>query len=243
MDCTLCIPVYNGMQYLPASLASLSSAPACISDVVFLNDGSTDFSLATMSQYRDAHSFHTQVHSWDVNSGKGAVLTRGVMSMDLSTPYIAFTDVEFPYGLASIAEACAYLDTHPDVGMVIGDRTATASGKRQYHVYRYIATNIFRLLLPSAVRNIHDTQCGLKVMRSDLARTLFSRVRTKRWVFDIELLLSAVHHDIGLYEMPVSIKPECVRGIGGVSLLRHGAKIVKDISTIRWYEARGWYKT
>jgi len=242
MECTLYIPIYNGEEYLTNTFASLNTAPACISDIVFLNDGSTDGTLSRITAYTREHP-EAVLLSYGENRGKGAALTSAVHDIRDETRYIAFTDVEIPYGLAAIKDACHYLDTHSDVDIVIGDRTQASPTRTQYTPYRYMANRMLRLLLPRAIRHIHDTQCGVKVMRADVAKKLFAHVKTKRWLFDIELLLTAVHTHMGIYEMPVSIRPACIRTDGGVSVLRHGYKILKDIVTIYWYEARGWYKT
>ena len=54
-----------------------------------------------------------------------------------------------------------------------------------------------------AVPGIHDTQCGFKLFRGDVARRLFGRARIDRFAYDMEILFLARRAGIAIAEVPV----------------------------------------
>ncbi len=242
---SIIIPVYNGAQYLRATCDELQAAYLGRDvEIIFVNDGSKDETeslLNTLIQEYIGALPGLQLVSYSDNKGKGYAVQQGVKRLSPGRQFIAFTDIELPYGLPKIDEAVDILVSQPTIGMVIGDRTQADEGKKQYARKRNLMRLAFRLTIPTSIRFIHDTQSGLKVFRRDVLSLLFSRVKTSRWVFDIELFLIAVHHGIGIHQLPVTIKPSCLTR-GGVLIIAHTRQIVKDIFRIYWYELRGAYK-
>jgi len=50
---------------------------------------------------------------------------------------------------------------------------------------------------------LSDTQCGFKIYRGDVARRLYGQCRTEGFMFDIEVLLRALHLGCRVIEFPV----------------------------------------
>ncbi|MFH1286613.1 MAG: glycosyltransferase [Candidatus Magasanikbacteria bacterium] len=242
---TLVIPIYNGGEYIPnmwKELLDFGKGHAFLNEVIFVNDGSLDNTKSLLQNLEifDA-TFTVQILSHDENMGKGYALRKAVLG-NIRAPYVGFTDVELPYGLEVLMESVNYLEVYQNVGVVIGKRKGVGSGNRQYSGYRGFAKKCFRLFLPKQLRSFSDTQSGLKVFRTEVARELFQKVQTNRWVFDLEILLAAKHADSGIHEIPVQIKPSCV-GNGAIRFSNHGCKIIRDILKIHMYEKRGIYKS
>jgi len=61
--------------------------------------------------------------------------------------------------------------------------------------------NVFVQLL--VVKGIKDTQCGFKLFRREVAMDIFSRLKTKGFSFDVEVLLLSRQLGYRIKEIPV----------------------------------------
>jgi dolichyl-phosphate beta-glucosyltransferase len=52
-------------------------------------------------------------------------------------------------------------------------------------------------------RTLTDTQCGFKLYRGDIARQLYALCSTDGFMFDIEIILHALHLGYRIMEFPV----------------------------------------
>lgn len=88
-------------------------------------------------------------------------------------------------------------------GIVIGSRAHMAKesmAKRAW--YRTILMKGFHMLVMLfATRNIQDTQCGFKLFTKDAARLIFPAMHTRRWAFDIEMIVIAESLGIPIKEV------------------------------------------
>lgn len=239
-SCILIIPIYNGAHYLDQTFQELEDffdTKAYVQHIIFVNDGSIDDTASILDGYKGQLPIQTLHLS--SNRGKGAAIAAAIEQYGKDCEFIAFTDIELPYGLQVVEDTFHYLHNNGSVEVVIGNRKV--NDIPQYSRYRAWTSKQFRMLLPKSIRHISDTQCGMKVFRSYSAQVLFSSRETSRWVFDIELLLTATKYQMPIIELPVNIKESCKQGSGGVSLLQHGPKIFMDIMKIRKNEKQGKY--
>lgn len=238
---SIIIPVYNGAAYIASTLQELGDffATRSTPQIIFVNDGSTDDTEKILQAERETSTFPIDIISLKENKGKGAAVKYGFRHVSPDSHYIAFTDIELPYGLSKIEEAIQYMEKREDVHVTVGDRTKNTED--QYSLYRNFFKRCFRLFLPRAIRHIEDTQSGLKVFRAPAARTIFPRLKTDRWVMDVEIMLIAVRHGYGVYPLPVTIKPQCATGKGGVSVTKHAWQILKDVYRVKQYDKLRYY--
>ena len=226
---TLIIPIYNGEAAIPAMwkvLRDWKQAGAGNTALAFVNDGSTD-NTGPMLDVLVQEDPSIMVHHLRVNMGKGHAIRTAIEKMPLQGAYVAFTDVDLPYGLGVIHEATAYLEKHKNTDIVIGSRKK--AHKKQYSHDRKVWSRVFRLFVPAKVRKFSDTQCGLKVFRMPVAKDVFAHAQTSRWVFDVELLLRAVQTGYNVHEISVTLQKGLARGKGGVSALHDGVRILFDL--------------
>lgn len=241
LKCVLVIPVFNGQKYLLTTFKELKEflqKNNIISEIILVDDGSTDDTLALLSGFASNFFVPTKVVRNVSNQGKGMAIKKAMASIEGNPDLLVFTDVEIPYGLESVVESINIITEHPEYQIIVGDRT---KGEKQYFWYRKLMSKIFRFFLPRELRTINDTQCGLKVFRLEVAGIIFNKVRTNRWVFDLEIFLGAIRNNFLIYQIPVDIKPSCL-GKGGVSFFKHGLRIIIDIVKIRLYDKMGRYK-
>lgn len=238
---TLIIPIYNGEAAIPAmwkTLRDWKKAGAGVAALAFVNDGSTD-NTGAMLDVIVQEDPSIMVHHVHRNQGKGHALKTALEVLPLQGGIIAFTDVDLPYGVQAIDDAVQYLKDHKNADIVIGSRKKAK--KHQYSHYRRVFSGVFRMFLPTKVRKFSDTQCGLKVFRTPVAKDVFAHAQTSRWAFDVELLLRAVHAGYTVHEIPVRMQLQ-PRGKGGVSVLRDGVRILGDLWNIHVANWQGKYE-
>jgi hypothetical protein len=85
----------------------------------------------------------------------------------------------------------------------------------------------------------HDTQCGLKAFRSDVAKTVFALARVDRFAFDIEVLHLIERHGFTVEEVPVRLR---VGERSTVRLARDTLRLLRDLWRIRHWSATGAYE-
>lgn len=238
----LIIPIYNGEQYLDRTVSML--AKDCTEMTwVFVDDGSTDGTFEKLQALQSQHKGQAMMLCrHDHNQGKGSAIVTAINALadDVHTyDTVAFTDVELPYGTASLHEAITKLLSHGDLHAVIGER---ADMQDRYGWYRLTGRWIVRRLLPKAVRHIKDTQCGLKVFRFETLQKLVAKLQTHRWVFDIELLLLLEQNHLGYDTVAVQLAPHIMLGKGGVRFGKNGMRIFRDLRRINHYAAQNYYR-
>ncbi len=230
----LIIPVFNGERHILSLFVQLEAFLATQSDwyVYIVNDGSTDTTLQLLNLLPANISSSVTVLSYEQNRGKGGAIAyaMGMIPQNVST--ISYTDIEIPYTFEPLVKGVEVLQQRSEVSAVIGDRTR-AQGL-QYSKYRQLATKLFRLFVPTEVRVFADTQAGCKAFRSDVARRVFGQLQTSRWVFDIEVLSTLVRSGDVVETIPVTIKPQCARGVGGLTFLHSSVSVLTDLFHIRF---------
>ena len=84
-----------------------------------------------------------------------------------------------------------------------------------------------------------DTQCGLKAMRSDVGRLLFTHSRIDGFAFDVELFQLVERYRLTLTEVPVEVANS---SRSTVSIARDALRLVRDLFRIRRSARLGAYE-
>jgi len=106
------IPIYNGLPYLDAAIASVLGQTFQDFEIIIINDGSTDDSASVVEKFNDPRIRYFQQE----NMGLSATLNRAISMA--KGQYIARQDQDdicFPLRLQ---KQVAFLDSNPDIGMV-----------------------------------------------------------------------------------------------------------------------------
>jgi putative flippase GtrA len=213
-----------------AALAELDHAGGV--EIVVVDDGSTDATAdAALAAGAD------QVVVLPENRGKGAAVRAGVAAARGRT--IAFTDADLAYSpdqlLRVIGEVESGWDVavgnrrHPDTERVQGAGRLRDLGSRGVNL----------LAMGVLLSHPHDTQCGLKAFRSDVAKTVFGLSRVDRFAFDIEILHLVERHELTIVEVPVRLQ---MGERSTVRLARDTLRLLRDLWRIRHWSATGAYE-
>src|SRR5207249_160640 len=89
--------------------------------------------------------------------------------------------------------------------IAIGSRAVPGAEVEQPQVwYRALAGKLFGLGTRTfCIRGIHDTQCGFKAMKREVAQKIFPQVTSNTAIFDIEMLVVATRAGYRIAELPV----------------------------------------
>jgi hypothetical protein len=183
-------------------------------EVIFVDDGSTDGTGATLLRVResllasaDARCTGIHVVSLPENLGKGAALRAGVMAAsgewvltldaDMATPVVQIVDW-FEQGLADPAG-----DGQPGNTVFIGSREHPRSDVCDQPLRRFAGRcfNFFVQLINGIY--VDDSQCGFKLYPARVAKACFLGLLVNGWAHDVEVIQRACEAGCRVVSLPV----------------------------------------
>lgn len=188
-------------------------------ELVVVDDGSLDNTLAEMKAVANENHEVTVV-SYTKNGGKGNALKEGCKKA--KGDLIAFVDADLEIHPWQIVR---FIDVMEKTGadVVIGSKRHPESKvdyplKRRFLSWGY---NIFLRIIFQI--NLTDTQPGFKLFRREVLEVELNKTLTKKYAFDLELLVNANEDGFKIVEAPIEL--QFSRGDGG----RIGFKTIKSI--------------
>jgi dolichyl-phosphate beta-glucosyltransferase len=184
------------------------------------------------------------------NAGKGGAVRAGVLAA--RGQIVIVTDADLSYALEDLDRAARALskgDGGPGGGldMVAGDRCLTGSrthtlGTAASHVlWRGRISAVFNFCVRVLYRlPIADTQCGLKGFTRRAAMAIMPRLRTRRFLADIEMFLIA--RELGLCAGSIPVHVTYLTADSTVSVARHLPSAVADALRIKLAQTLGRYR-
>ncbi|HKC49561.1 MAG TPA: glycosyltransferase [Myxococcota bacterium] len=206
------IPCFNEAHRLPADVFRAYCARVPDVDFLFVDDGSTDQTLARLRELEQALPGRAAVLALERNAGKAEAVRQGMCAAFKSgAELVGYWDADLATPLEEIARFRAVLATHSGVELVLGARVQLLGrlvrrSRVRHYLGRIFATGVSLFLrLP-----IYDSQCGAKLMRNDATLApLFEERFCVNWTFDVELLARLIRlrgrsaaYD-SLYELPL----------------------------------------
>jgi hypothetical protein len=167
-------------------------------------------------------------------SGKGLAVRQGIFSSSGQYRFIADADFSMP-----VEEINLFLPPVCDSAIAIASRETAGSVRYNEPPFRHFTGRVFNLLIRLLVLpDLHDTQCGFKCFRGDVAEDIFRYQSLNGWAFDVEVLKVARLHGWQITEIPVhwSYFPG-----SKVSIMRDSIRMLIELMTIRRNARRGDY--
>ena len=234
---TVIVPALGEADRIGGTIGAIRDALAPIAadgglEIIVVDDGSSD-GTADAALIGGAD----QVVVLPENSGKGAAIRAGVAAARGRS--VAFTDADLAYSPDQLDNVLRAVEAGWDVA--VGSRrhpdTVAPDGAGWLRGVGSRAVNV--LAMGVLLSHPHDTQCGLKAFRSDVAKAIFSLARVDRFAFDIEVLHLVERHRFSLIEVPVHLEsPER----STVRLVRDTVRVIRDIWRIRYWSVSGVYE-
>ena len=227
---SIVVPAYDEATRLPQTLAALLARfPDATTEIVVVDDGSTD---DTARIARDALAGHpgTQVVALPENRGKGAAVRAGVATT--TGDVVLYMDADLATDLTVLDGFLARL---ADADVVVGSRAVPGSTVIHTTRLRAALGRTFNRMVRLLTRlDVHDSQCGFKAFRGDVARLVFALGQVDGFAFDPEVLLIADRLGYRIVEVPVTwtaVEGSSVRPVR--DSLRTGAALVAVVVRLR----------
>jgi dolichyl-phosphate beta-glucosyltransferase len=194
------VPVYNESSRINSldTLYEYLNKQDFESEVIIVNDGSTDDTLAKLELAQKR--FDLQILDCQPNRGKGHAIQQGMLAargkyrlftdVDLSTPI-----TEFDKFLPFLAEKAIIIATRKRQGAAVLVHQAQLRetlGKG----FTFLSQLILQLQLS-------DFTCGFKCFSAEAAAAVFPKLTIARWGFDAEQLFIARLKGFSIKEIPV----------------------------------------
>jgi glycosyltransferase involved in cell wall biosynthesis len=132
-------PSFNQAPYLRRTIESVLSQDYARIEYIIVDGGSTDGSQAIIQEYAD------QLAYWESTPDKGQTDAINKGFKRANGKYLAWLNSDDIYQPGAIAEAVAFLEAHPEVGMVYGDCTFIDAEDRQIGRFPAAQTDYARL--------------------------------------------------------------------------------------------------
>jgi dolichyl-phosphate beta-glucosyltransferase len=199
------------------------------SQVVLVDDGSTD---GTADRVERELGGRVDVVRCPVNRGKGAALRRGVEAA--RHPWVLFVDADLGVPIEELEHFLPRTDEAP---ILIGSKRVRGADNRQPAWRRFLGGLGQLLIRWFAVSGFRDTQCGFKLLRTDVARELLGAGRIDGFGYDFELLWLARRLGYAVLELPVRVEDS---GSGTIRK-RSYLMVLGDLLRFRWHRLLGRY--
>jgi dolichyl-phosphate beta-glucosyltransferase len=174
-------------------------------EIIFVNDGSSDNTQFILESYLKKlllknHSI--KFYKLAFNQGKGYAIKHGVEKSQYN--WILMCD----FDMSTKPDQLILWTRNGFIGNInsayFGSRTHSNS-KTQKKYHRLIFGKVFAILTNLLFSiNIKDTQCGFKLFHKSYALNIFKKLRSYRFVFDIDLILLLRNKKILIKELPVT---------------------------------------
>jgi len=204
------IPCYNEAGRLEdADITALLSAPSV--NVVLVDDGSTDTTLARCETFKSNHGNRVEILSMPENVGKAEAVRRGMKhAVSLGADITGYTDADFATRPAEMLRLVREIETDEATQVLLGSRWLHMGANIQRSAFRHYTGRVFATFASLILRMpVYDTQCGAKLFR--VTETLTAAIADpflSRWAFDVELIgrLREGVHDAPGYELSAFVE-------------------------------------
>lgn len=195
---SIVMPVYNEEATLREIITRVFAACGDIAEVIFVDDGSTDTSLAILQNMaREQDTVITKK-----NGGKGSAVRKGYALA--SGNYVIVQDADLEYSPEEIPALLAYAEKY-NLAALWGSRRLKQQ-KQFVHVGHFIGgtllTYICNILYGS---KLTDQPTCYKMVRNDVLQTL--PLKENDFRFDPELTVMLLRRGVTIDEQPVSYHP------------------------------------
>jgi dolichyl-phosphate beta-glucosyltransferase len=185
------IPAYNEEKRLPKTVQDIERyllANGYDAEILIVDDGSRDHTKQEAEALEKSLTLVRAI-SYPKNQGKGNAVRTGIL--EATRQLVVYTDADHSTPIDEVVPFAEYVDR--GYGVVIGSRRVRQSELlvRQPLRRRAMGKVFQSLITLLGVRGFRDTQCGFKMFTRESGQRIFSRLKTRGFAFDVEVLMRA----------------------------------------------------
>jgi glycosyltransferase involved in cell wall biosynthesis len=230
---SIIIPALNEEHRLPENLRRVLefvNSQSYASEVIVVDSGSDDQTSAVVERFIPEHANLRLIR--EELRGKGRAVRRGMLEASGEYRFICDADLSMP-----IENVNNFLPPAlEDFDIAIASREVPGAVRYDEPAYRHWIGRGFNLLVRLlAIPQFHDTQCGFKCFRGEVADDLFPVQQLQGWGFDVEVLFVALKRGYRVVEIPI---PWYFNPDSRVRLLQDSFGMFAELIQIR----RNWKK-
>jgi len=230
-DISLILPAYDEAQRILGTIkesAEYFSNRSSTYEIIVAADG-TDGTRELVEALAASDSRIRVIGSAE-RRGKGRGIREAVALAEGSV--IGFADADNKVPIAEYDRIEPHL--RAGVPIVIGSRAMEGSRiERMQPLHRQLGSKGFYIFLKLVIglHGIHDTQCGFKFFRNDVAKRIFRHQKVDGYMFDVEILTLAWRSGYYIEQVPIRWRDD---GDSRLQLLRGNIRNVIDVFRIRF---------
>lgn len=198
------VPAFEEGAHVRAHLARIAAALDATGrafEILLVDDGSTDATAAEAARAAAADP-RVRVERHARNLGKGAALETGTRAA--RGDVVVYLDADLEISPEEVPPLLARFERE-GADVLVGSKYAEGARERR-PLHRVLLSRLYWLVTSLLFRlPIRDTQTGLKILDRALALAVIPAVRTRRWAWDIEVLVLAHRRGARIVSGPVSV--------------------------------------
>jgi len=155
---------------------------------LFVNDGSSDATLKLLKGLQDNRNDRISVLDLKNNVGKAAAVREGMLTANSWHDFsvIGFLDADLSTPISEVPKLVAHFKK--EVLFVFGSRCRRIGADVTRKLYRHIFGRVFATFASNMLSlPVYDTQCGAKIFKTEVVKTIFTDEFRSNWVFDLEI--------------------------------------------------------
>jgi dolichyl-phosphate beta-glucosyltransferase len=196
---SIIVPVYNEEKRMSDFFRNLNKY--CVVnlkdyEIIAINDGSKDQSLDILKNMKYKR---LRIFSYTPNKGKANAVKIGVNNA--KGDYLLFMDAD---GATSPKEISKILPLFQKYDVVVGSRNLKASQAKKSFSRRILSFGFNTYVSILFGTRFSDYLCGFKAFKTDIAKKLFTSLKSERWIFDVELFHRIKKHKLSCKEVPIN---------------------------------------
>ena len=199
------IPTYNEEQTIERAIHETWRVLSYLSpesEILIVDDGSNDRTRFVVEHLIPTFpKKYLQLIPLAHNQGKGVAVKIGILAA--KGEKIGFLDADLATHPKELIKGFSLLE-QADIA-IASRRIPQATIVKPQRWYRSFAGQVFNFILRKYLDLPYfDTQCGCKVFRREVIKTLFQTLKTSGWSFDAEILYKGKKLGYSIVEFPVT---------------------------------------
>lgn len=185
------VPCYNEANRLKSDLFLQFCQSHTNIHFCFVDDGSKDGTIEVLKAMQQSNNIQINYLQLPHNQGKAEAVRQGVLysySLD-SFAYIGYLDADLATPLSEIPYFLQIIQQNPENLLVAGSRISRMGAEIDRYWFRHYFGRVFATVVSMMLSlRFYDTQCGAKLLKSEIVNDIFAEGFISPWLFDVELI-------------------------------------------------------